>query len=201
MTATHSGLGRSKPMTGRTRYDSVAMTLHWLIALAVLLNIGLGLYMGDLPRSDPMKFQIVQLHKSIGLTVLILSLLRVAWRLTHTIPALPSEMGAAMKALARTAQVLLYVLMIILPLTGWLMVSSSPLGLPTSYFGLFDWPHIWFLADMARESKKELVEVFEESHELLAWIAIGLIGLHVVGALYHQHVRRDGVLKSMLPGR
>ena len=182
----------------RTRYDTVAIMLHWLIALAVLINIGLGLYMGDLPRSDPMKFPIIQLHKSIGLTVLVLSLIRVAWRLVNPVPPLPADMSPAQKALARTVQVLLYLLIIVIPLSGWMMVSASPLGLPTSFFGLFDWPHIWFLADMTRDSKKAIVESFAESHELLAWTAIILIPLHFAAALYHHFVRRDGVMKTMM---
>ena len=183
----------------RTRYDNVAMTLHWLIAAAVIANIALGLYMGDLPRSDPMKFEIVQLHKSIGLTVLVLTLMRIAWRFMHPWIALPVEMPPLLRTAARVTHVLLYVLLLILPLSGWLMVSSSPKGLPTMYFGLFQWPHVWFLADMTRESKKAIVGTFAETHEFLAWSMIVLASLHILGALYHQFVRRDGVLKRMLP--
>lgn len=183
------------------RYNSVAMALHWLIALAVLTNIGLGLYMADLPNSDPTKFQIIQFHKSVGLTVLVLSLLRVAWRLANPVPPLPANMNPLLKKFARATQFLLYVLIVAIPLSGWLMVSASPLGLPTSYFGLFQWPHVWFLADMTRAGKKAIVGLFLETHEFLAWSAIVLVTLHVAGALYHQFVRRDDVLKSMLPAR
>ena len=198
MTVAESKLELPTPQI-RTRYDSVAMTLHWLIAAAVLTNIALGLYMGDLPRSDPMKFAIIQLHKSIGLTVLVLTLMRIAWRLMHPFLPLPEDMPRALKFLARTTHILLYTLLLALPLTGWMIVSSSPLGLPTSYFGLFDWPHLWFLADMTRESKKIMVETFEDTHVFLAWIMICLVPLHIAGALYHQFVRRDSVLKRMLP--
>lgn len=184
-----------------SRYNTVAMALHWLIALAVFINIGLGLYVADLPDSDPMKFEIIQFHKSVGLTVLVLSLIRVTWRLVSPVPPLPADMNSFLKKLARATQFLLYVLIVAIPLSGWLMVSSSPLGLPTSYFGLFQWPHIWFLADMTRAGKKAVAGVFLETHVFLAWSAIVLVALHVAGALYHHLIRRDGVLKSMLPAR
>lgn len=184
----------------RIRYSNAAIALHWLIAIAVLTNIALGLYMADLPNSDPAKFQIIQFHKSVGLTVLVLSLIRVAWRLVNPVPPLPADMNPLLKRLARLTQFLLYVLIVAIPFSGWLMVSASPLGLPTSYFGLFQWPHIWFLAEMTRAGKKAIVGVFVETHEFLAWSAIVLVALHVTGALYHHLIRRDGVLKSMLPG-
>ncbi len=184
----------------RIRYSNVAIALHWLIAFAILVNIALGLYMADLPNSDPTKFQIVQFHKSVGLTVLVLSLMRVAWRLVNSVPPLPADMNPLLKRVARLTQFLLYALILAIPLSGWLMVSTSPLGLPTSYFGLFHWPHVWFLAEMTRASKKAIIGIFVETHEFLAWSAIVLVTLHVAGALYHRLIRRDGVLKSMLPG-
>lgn len=184
----------------RSRYGNVAIALHWLIALAVLVNIALGLYMADLPNSDPMKFQIIQFHKSVGLSVLMLSLIRVAWRLVNPVPPLPADMNPILKRFARMTQFLLYMLIVAIPLSGWLMVSASPLGLPTSYFGLFQWPHIWFLAGMTRASKKAIVGIFVDSHVFLAWSAIMLVALHVAGALYHHLIRHDGVFKTMLPG-
>lgn len=183
----------------RTRYDTIAMSLHWLIALGVIANIALGLYFVDLPRSDPDKFLLTQTHKSIGLTILVLSLLRVAWRLGHPVPPLPADMNPALKVFARTVQFLLYVLIVIIPLSGWALVSSSPLGLPTLYFGTFAWPHIPFLADLPRAQKMPLVREFATIHVFLAWSAIVLVPLHIAGALYHQFVRRDGVLTRMLP--
>ena len=83
------------------RYGSVAMTFHWIIAILVIVNIGFGLYMGDLPRTDPNKFMIVQLHKSIGLTVLILSIARLGWRLMNPVPPLPLGMNPVLRLGAR----------------------------------------------------------------------------------------------------
>lgn len=185
----------SSPM----RYGSVAIVLHWLIALGVIANIALGLYFADLPRSDPDKFLLVQTHKSIGLTVLVLSLLRVGWRLMHPVPALPASMPLLLRIAARTTHFLLYVLIVAIPFTGWALVSSSPLGLPTLYFGQFAWPQLPWLVDLPRATKKLVSHEFGTVHVLLAWSAIVLVPIHILAALYHQFVRRDDVLARMLP--
>jgi cytochrome b561 len=182
------------------RYNTVAMTLHWVIALGIIVNIALGLYFPDLPRSDPNKFVLAQLHKSIGLTVLVLSVARVAWRLVNPVPPLPPGMSPFLKFVARATQFVLYFLIIAIPLSGWAMVSSSPLGLPTMYFGLFQWPHISYFADLPRSERMHLVFRLANVHALLAWSAIVLVPLHIAGALYHQFIRRDNVLARMVPG-
>jgi cytochrome b561 len=182
------------------RYGSVAMTLHWLIAAFVLVNLGLGLYMADLPRSNPDRFTLFQTHKSIGLTVLVLSVLRLGWRLVNPVPPIPRGMNPIVRMGSRAAHYLLYFLIIAIPLVGWAMVSSSSLGLATPYFGLFSWPNIPFLADLPRAAKVQNFDWFRESHSLLAFSMIGLLVLHVLGALYHQFLRRDDVLRRMIPG-
>lgn len=184
----------------RVTYGGVAITLHWLIAIAIIANIVLGLYFADLPRSDPDKFILTQTHKSIGLTVLVLSLIRVAWRLVNPVPPLPRSMSPALRFSSRTIQVLLYVLIVLIPLAGWAMVSASPLGLPTRYFGWFEWPQIPWLAELPRAAKRSLSREFGEAHVILAWSAIVLVPIHITAALYHQFVRRDDVLARMLPG-
>ena len=186
-------------MKERTRYGDVAITLHWLIAIGILTNIPLGLYFAALPHSDPNKFFLTQTHKSIGLTVLVLSLLRVAWRLVNPVPPLPDSMNPFLRVLARVTQFLLYVLIVLIPLSGWALVSSSPLGLPTMYFGQFVWPHIPFLADLPRAQRMPYFHEFVTIHVFLAWSAIVLVPLHIAGALYHQFIRRDAVLATMLP--
>jgi cytochrome b561 len=182
------------------RYGSVAVTLHWLIAIAVIANICLGLYMGDLPRSDPNKFMLFQTHKSIGLTVLVLSVLRVAWRLINPIPPLPAGLSAPLRYVAHLSHFLLYFLILFIPLTGWIMVSASPLGNGTLYFGLFDWPNLPLFTGMTRPQLHSMHETWESVHVFLAWSAIVLVPIHVLAALYHQFWRGDTVLKRMLPG-
>jgi cytochrome b561 len=181
------------------RYSNVAITLHWLIALGIIVNIALGLYFADLPRSDPDKFFLTQTHKSIGLTILVLSLIRVAWRLMNPVPPLPASMSPVTRFAAHATHFLLYVLIIAIPLSGWLLVSSSPLGLPTMYFGWFAWPQLPYFSDLPRAAKKMWVHEFSTVHVYLAWSAIVLVTLHVVAALYHQFIRRDIVLGRMLP--
>lgn len=182
------------------RYNTVSMTFHWVIAALVIANITLGLYMADLPRSDPYKFLIVQTHKSIGLTVLVLSLLRLGWRLVNPAPRLPAGIHPIMAGLAHFTHYLFYALIILIPLSGWLMVSASPLGNGTSYFGLFDWPNLGFFAGQTRAQLHATREMYQTTHVLLAWSAIVLVPIHVIAALYHHFLRGDDVLRRMVPG-
>ena len=184
----------------RLRYGAVAMTLHWLIAAAVLFNICLGLYVAEiLTDQDPGRFGLIQLHKSTGLTILVLSVLRLGWRLVNPIPPLPDTLTPPLKLLARGTHYLLYFLIIAIPLTGWALASSSPLGLSTPYFGLFHWPNIPFLAGLSRAQKLPLRHEFFTVHMFLAYSAIVLLALHVAGAIYHQF-QGDDVLRRMVPG-
>ncbi len=187
--------------TTSERYSTIAIALHWLIALAIILQLASGLWMVDAldEQATQMRaFQVYQWHKSLGLTVLILSLLRLLWRLTHRAPGLPPGMTAWERLAAKGTHVLFYVLMIGLPLTGWIVVSASKLGLPTLYWGLFQWPHLP-LCGMAAEAKAALEENVGEVHALLAYTTIGLLVLHVGAALKHHLVNRDDGLARMLP--
>jgi cytochrome b561 len=190
-------------MTARNtylRYGTVAVTLHWLIAVAIIFMLCFGLYISQLPDSDPSLFPLVQLHKSIGLTILVLSALRVIWRLINPVPPLPDTLSPLLKVVARATHIFLYFLIIAIPLSGWAMVSSSRLGLPTMYFGLFEWPHIPFLASLPLPEKKQMSHLFGGMH---LWLAIGaalLLVLHVGAALMHHFVYKDDTLKRMLPG-
>ncbi|HEY0301800.1 MAG TPA: cytochrome b [Rhizomicrobium sp.] len=182
------------------RYGSVAMTFHWIIAVLLIANIALGLYAVGLPRGDPGKFALFQFHKSIGLTVLALSLLRLGWRLINTVPPLPLGMHPAVAFFARATHVTFYLLIILIPLSGWVMVSASPLGNGTLFFGLFTLPNLPLFGGLPRAELKPWHELFEAAHVYLAWASIALIPIHVVAALYHQLLRRDDVLRRMVPG-
>ena len=182
-------------------YSRVAIALHWLIALAIILQLASGLWMVDAlteQATQMLAFQVYQWHKSLGLTVLILSLLRLFWRLSHRAPDLPAGMTGWERFAAKATHVLFYVIMIALPLTGWVLVSASKLGLPTLYWGLFEWPHLPFGA-LAADAKAALESVGGEAHELLAYLTIGLLLLHVGAALKHHAIDRDDVLSRMLP--
>jgi cytochrome b561 len=179
------------------RYTSVAVFLHWAIALLIIAQIAGGLWMtrgeGAITPGDP-RFTVFQLHKSLGLTVLLLSVARIVWRLMNPPPPEPAHISAIEKLAAKAAHLLFYVLIFVLPLTGWAVVSTSSTGLPTHFFWLVDWPHL----PLPRGGEPH--EIFEESHELLAYGAIALIGLHVAGALKHQILDKTDLIGRMAPG-
>ena len=183
----------------RERYGAVAMTLHWLLAAAILFMLWLGITMTGLEETDPRTFQLFQIHKSIGLTILVLSVARLLWRLANPVPAPPANSPRWERAAARAVHVLFYVLIIAVPLLGWATVSSAPLAVPTVWFGLFEWPHISFLADLPRVEKRVIEEPLAVTHSVLAFSMLVLAGLHAAAALKHHFRDRDDVLKRMLP--
>lgn len=181
------------------RYGTVAMSLHWLIALLVVVNIALGFTFNEvLDHHDPLRATLTFFHKPIGLTVLVLSVARLVWRLVNPIPPLPADLPAWMKVAARGSHYLLYLFIIGVPLLGWAMVSASKNGKPTSFFGLFDWPNIGVIAAMP--DKDSLHHSLEATHIDLAYLALALALVHIGAALYHYFVRKDTVLLRMLPG-
>ena len=182
----------------RSTYSSVAITLHWLIALAMLTNIGLAWYFGTLPKAA--QVAPVQLHKSIGITVLLLTLIRIGWRLVNTPPPLPATMHTWEKWAATANHLVFYLLMLAMPLSGWAMVSASPLIKvhPTMLYGVVPWPAFPFLPtdpDQLHGAHK----LFGSTHSLLAWLAYATIALHVAAALKHQFIDRDDVVARMIP--
>jgi cytochrome b561 len=179
------------------RYGLVAMGFHWLIAAAILGMLGLGLVMVRLTPGTALQFELYQWHKSVGITVLALSLLRLAWRLLHPVPALPDALAPWERFLARWTHRGFYVLMIGLPVTGWMMVSASVWNVPTLLYGIVEVPHLPVLSTL--EQKKPVEEALKRVHELAAWVFIGLFVLHVAGALKHHFLLRDAVLLRMLP--
>lgn len=184
-------------MTDSQRYNSVAKTLHWLIAIAIIGLLVMGKVMVDLPRDDPGKFELYQLHKSAGLTVLFLSVLRLLWRFQYRAPALPATMKTWERFAAQATHVAFYVLMFAIPLSGWAMTSTSSSGVPTLWFGVFEVPSLPGL-DGSHEMH-DVHESAEEAHELLGNLTILLLILHVGAALKHHFWDRDDVLRRMLP--
>jgi len=181
----------------RSRYSSGAIALHWLIAAALLFEIGLGWRMEGPP--GPQSFAVFQLHKSVGITILLLTLARVAWRLTHRPPPFPATMKRWERALARVTHFGFYVALIGLPLTGWLLVSTSKIAVPTFLYGVAPWPHVPGLAGLDPASRHGVHEAAEFGHEALVKVAYALFGLHVAGALKHHFIERREDLGRMLP--
>ncbi len=192
------------------RYTAVAIVLHWAIAFAILFNIPLGLWMHARAEANDVSegvFRAFQLHKSIGLTVLALSVLRIFWRLTHAQPPLPAHMPTWEKRTARATHFLFYVVMLALPLTGWLYVSAGwsihtdhALVVPTRYFGLFHVPDLFGLSRADDEVRASAAFASLKVHWALGWTTLALATLHVAAALKHQFFDRDAVMAQMLPG-
>ena len=192
-----------------TRYSAVAIALHWLIALSIISMIPMGLWMSRAitdPEQQALAYRVFQIHKSVGFLVLALTFMRLVWRLTHPVPALPSEMKGWEQFAARATHVAFYVLMLALPLTGWAYVSTgwavatdTPLAVATSWFGLFGIPHLGFIEHLAEEARRGLAFATMGAHSLMAWGGVVLILLHVGAALKHQFINRDGVLSHMVP--
>ena len=174
-----------------THYTATAKGLHWLMALLIFGLLALGFYMQDLPLS-PEKLQFYSWHKWAGVTVFALVWLRLLWRVTHRPPAYSISMSGLQQALAHTGHLVLYVLMIVIPLSGWLMSSAK--GVPTVWFGVLPLPDL-----IGRD--KELGKQLAELHSALNISFLVLIGGHAVAALFHHLVHKDDTLRRMLPAR
>lgn len=192
------------------RYTKTAILLHWLIALGIFGMFALAFFMTELPKEAPkqMSYDLFNwgiytwnlaeeasprafyynLHKSIGITLLALIIIRVLWRVTHKPPALLSSYKAWERKLSTGAHHLLYLVMIVMPVSGLIMSVSGKYGV--KWFG------IDFLAGL---DNKPLREIFHETHEIAALILLLLIVLHIVGALKHKFIDKDETMDRMLP--
>ena len=180
------------------RYSTLAIVLHWTIAALIILQIILA---GRMEGRTLEAFAVVQFHKSIGITVLLLSLARLAWRLIHPPPPEPETLARWERTLSTGVHWAFYVVMIGMPLTGWIMVSTSRTVLPTLLFGTIAWPHLPGLAELAPAARKPWYDLSQAGHGLIIKGAYVLIALHVAGALKHQLLRREEpVLARMAPG-
>lgn len=178
-------------------YTSTAMLLHWLAAVIIVILLALGFIMTGMQDGNiELKFKLYQLHKSFGILLLVLAVVRLGWRLMVPPPA-PIISGWMLRA-ATAMHWALYGIMILMPIVGWMIVSASPLQIPTEIFGLVELPHLPLTGGGA--NRKEMEHLFEEIHESMAFILIGLLVLHVGAALYHHTVRKDTTLLRMMPG-
>lgn len=171
------------------RYTATAIFLHWLIAIGLVATFALGFYMEGLPFS-PNKLKFYSWHKWAGITLLALVALRLIWRLTHKAPELPADMGRASRVAAHAGHLALYVLMLAVPLTGW--IASSAQGVPVVLFG------VWPLPDLVGKNVA-LGERLQDAHMVLNYAMAVLVIGHVGAALQHHFIKKDGVLKRMLP--
>ncbi|MFK8078922.1 MAG: cytochrome b/b6 domain-containing protein [Granulosicoccus sp.] len=179
------------------RYGDVAVIFHWLIAFFIIGLVVVGKYMVGLEPNDPVRFELTQWHKSFGLTVLLLSVLRLVWRFTHRPPPDPDSVPQWQQRIAATVHVLLYGLLFVIPITGWIMSSASPLNIDTVLFNVITIPHLPPFADLP--NKAQIAESFHEYHELAGNLLILLLLAHVGAALKHHFIDKDTILVRMLP--
>lgn len=169
------------------RYSPSAIVLHWLMALLVFVAFPLGVYMHELPLS-PDKLKLYSYHKWIGITILLLASLRVMWRVTHTPPPLPDHMARWQRHVSQVVHGLLYVLILVIPLSGWLMSSAK--GFQTVWFGVLPLP------DLVGKDKT-LGDLLAEVHETLNFTLLALVILHVGAALKHHFFEREPFMQRM----
>jgi cytochrome b561 len=171
-------------------YGRTAVLLHWVIAVLIAVGFTVGLTMVNLPLS-PQKAKVFAYHKWIGITVLALALVRVAWRATHVVPP-EIPMPVWQQRVARVTHVFLYALMLGIPLVGWMYTSAT--GFPVVYLTLVQLPDL-----VAKD--KEIAALLKVVHKVLAWSLMGVVALHVTAALKHHFIDRDATLKRMLAWR
>ena len=179
------------------RYRGVAILLHWLIAAAILFQIGLGWSMIKLKGLA--SFDAFQLHKSIGIAVLVLSLARLGWRLARKQPARVDQ-PRWMQRIAGLVHVGFYTMMIGLPLSGWIMVSTAKIDIPTLLFHTLPWPHLPILHGLSVAAKQPWFADARITHSVLVYMTLALLALHIGGVIKHQVLDRDAVLDKMAPG-
>jgi cytochrome b561 len=173
---------------GLTRYTRVAIALHWTIAVLVFINLTIGLLHESLLKGT------IPLHKSIGVLVLVLSILRWIWRLTHRPPPLPATVKPWEKGLAHAIHWIFYALIVLIPLSGWIFTSASLKRHPFAFFGMFPFP----MAPVVQN--KAISSAWATGHMVMAYLMIALIVLHVGAALKHRLFDRDRTVDRMLPG-
>lgn len=177
----------------RTRYSNVAIALHWLIGFAIIGNLAGGLLHDSM--APAMRSSVMALHKATGITILMLSVFRLVWRLTHRPPPYEATLAGWQKATAKATHWVFYVLIIAIPFSGWLMTSAGGRKYPLDWYGLFGIPFLPVTQD------KGLSGAANGAHENLSYLLIALLLLHIGAAMKHVFLDGDGIFARMLPSR
>lgn len=170
-------------------YGSITKWLHWLIALFVICLLIIGFFMDDISSAATKHF-VFNLHKLFGLTVLALMFLRITWTLGNIIPPLPTPVEGWERLLLNTVKILFYLSLILMPLSGWVMATAS--GKPPHLFSMY-------IAAPGIPVDKHLADTAYSVHAFLAWTILVLLFLHISGAVKHQFINKDNLLRRMLP--
>lgn len=171
------------------KYSTPSIALHWILAVALIAQIGLGLWMGDIPKGNPARSYYFNLHKSVGILLFFLIVVRAWWKVGHPAPPLPAAMVGWQRKAATASHHLLYLCMVVMPISGFVGSNFTKYGV--KFFGLQIGPWGW--------EDKGIYAVFNGLHELCGNVFIALIAVHFVAALKHLLVDRDAVFERMIP--
>jgi cytochrome b561 len=179
------------------RFNYVAIFFHWTVAALIFANILIAWQFSWV--RGPLRDVAFQTHKSIGITVLLLSVLRIMWRAVSTLPPFPETMRNWEMFASKVVERGFYFIMLALPLTGWALVSASDLKIPIVLFGVMHWPDLPILGTLPFDLKLSVYSASVEAHHALAKLTYALIALHVLAALRHQFIKRNYILARMIP--
>jgi cytochrome b561 len=172
-------------------YNSTAKGLHWLIMVLLVVQFAIAWTMPDIGR-DTKPVDLIAWHLSLGVFILLVMLVRLGWRVVSVVPPPPADLAAPLRLLSRATHFLLYAILIVLPVLGW--INANARGWTVQLFGAFPLPD---LVSQGSPWGREMGDV----HQIAAYVLLGVAGLHVLGALYHRFVLRDGLVDRMLPTR
>lgn len=181
----------------KQRYSNIAIGLHWLMALLLIGMLVFGKIMTSMDDASPLRYLFTQWHKTTGIMLLFLALLRILWRLGHAAPAHPAHAPAWEKFAASASHFVLYALLFLIPISGWLMVSASELNIDTLLFGVIPFPDVPYIGQL--DNRAELTERFHSAHEWLSHGLIAIVLLHIGAAFKHFLIDKDDVMPRMLP--
>ena len=186
-------------MNASTRYTHTAVILHWLVAVLIVINVALALTVDLFP--DALVRPVVDLHKSIGITVLGLVILRLLWRISHRPPDFPPSYPRWERFAAHLGHGILYILILCVPISGWMHDSAwtEATSHPMSLFWLVPWPRLWFLTNLDPATKDVLHDQLGAVHRWFGYGLYTLFALHIIGALKHQFIDKEPELQRMLP--
>lgn len=171
------------------RFGTIAMLLHWIMAIIIIGLLIVGVYMVQLSFSAR-KLKLYGFHKEFGLLILALVIVRLCWRLINIMPSFPGSMPAWQLSIARLVHYIFYGLFFVLPLTGWMLSSAS--DLPVSFFG-------WFVMPNLVSPNEYLRDVLIQVHHIFGFIMIGCVLAHIAAVVQHQFILKDNLIRRMLP--
>ena len=181
----------------QTRYSTVAIALHWTIAAAIALQIVLGWRIGDVEGVT--RTAVLQLHKTIGVTILVLTVVRLIWRMVKRPPPVDSSLAPLEKLASHWVHLAFYGLLLALPLTGWGMVSAQRIG-AMKLLGGVRWPDFPLISGLPGAVQDTLADTLDKTHTVLVWVMLAMLALHVLGALKHHFISKDPTVSRMAPG-